>query len=72
MKLRYILLLTVFAVAFVSGCGPRVVMVPEGEPVMLAEDVKAFVYVEVDGKTKRSRNRVTLHEGWYAAPVGDD
>jgi len=43
----------------------RVILVPSGEPVQLAEDVKAHVYVIVDGERVRSDNRVTLPTGWW-------
>lgn len=51
------------------SCASRVIYVPHGEPVRLAEDVKAKVWtVDADGKTVRSKNRITIHEGWYALP----
>ncbi len=51
------------------GCGTRVVYVPHGEPVRLAESVKAMVWVKgADGVSVRSKNRITLAEGWYALP----
>ena len=40
-----------------------------GEPVRLAQSVKAKVWVvDSTGKTVRSQNRITLPEGWYALP----
>jgi hypothetical protein len=46
-----------------------VILVPTGEPVMLAESVKAKVFVTgADGKQVKSRNRVTIPAGWYALP----
>lgn len=52
------------------GCTPtRVVMVPPGQPVRLAESVKAHVWAkDASGNTVKSRNRVTISEGWYALP----
>lgn len=50
------------------SCGPRTVLIPPGEPVRLAEDVKAKVYVTVGDETIKSSNRVALPEGWYALP----
>ena len=42
---------------------------PHGEPVRLAESVKAKVWVvDANGKNVRSNNRITIHEGWYALP----
>jgi uncharacterized protein YceK len=59
------------AVVCLSGCGlirTRTVLIPPGEPVQLAEEVKAYVYVEVAGKRVKSANRVTLPEGWWCLP----
>lgn len=52
------------------GCGStKVVYVKHGEPVRLAETVKARVWVvDKDGKNIRSVNRIELQEGWYALP----
>jgi hypothetical protein len=51
------------------SCASRVIYVPHGEPVRLAEDVKAKVWVvDANGKNVRSNNRITIHEGWYALP----
>ena len=45
------------------------IYVPHGEPVRLAQSVKAKVWVvDSTGKTVRSQNRITLSEGWYALP----
>jgi hypothetical protein len=46
-----------------------VIYVPHGEPVLLAESVKAKVWViDANGKSVRSNNRIIIHEGWYALP----
>ena len=51
------------------SCASRVIYVPHGEPVRLAESVKAKVWVvDASGKTVRSKNRIIIHEGWYALP----
>lgn len=61
-----------FAIAFASmnsGCATRVILVPSGEPVRLAEPVRAKVWViDASGNQIKSANRVTLPEGWYALP----
>ena len=63
-----VLFLIVCASMSVS-CASRVIYVPHGEPVRLAEDVKAKVWVvDASGKSVRSQNRITIHEGWYALP----
>lgn len=52
-----------------SGCASRVILVPHGEPVRLAEPVKARVFVlDAEGKSVRSQNRVVIPAGWYALP----
>jgi hypothetical protein len=51
------------------GCQTRVILVPEGQPVMLAEPVKAKVYAfDSSGKLVPSSNKVVLPAGWYALP----
>ena len=51
------------------GCATRVILVPEGQPVMLAEPVKAKIYAfDSKGNLVPSSNRVTLPAGWYALP----
>ena len=51
------------------SCASRVIYVPHGEPVRLAESVKAKVWVvDANGKSVRSNNRIIIHEGWYALP----
>jgi hypothetical protein len=51
------------------GCQTKVILVPEGHPVMLAEPVKAKVYAfDTNGKLVPSSNRVVLPAGWYALP----
>ena len=51
------------------GCQPRVILVPDGQPVMLAEPVKAKVYAfDATGKLVPSSNKVVLPAGWYALP----
>jgi hypothetical protein len=52
------------------GCSmTRVILVPEGQPVMLAEPVRAKVYAfDPNGKLVPSSNKVVLPAGWYALP----
>lgn len=51
------------------GCATRVILVPEGQPVMLAEPVRAKVYAfDSRGQLVPSSNKVTLPAGWYALP----
>ena len=66
------ILSAVFLLALMSmsvSCASRVVYVAHGEPVRLAESVKAKVWViDANGKSVRSNNRIIIHEGWYALP----
>ena len=60
-----------FAIAstLLSGCATRVILVPDGEPVRLAETVKARVWVvDQNGQSVKSQNRVPIPIGWYALP----
>jgi hypothetical protein len=51
------------------GCATKVIIVPEGQPVQLAEPVKAKVYAfDATGKLVPSSNRVVLPAGWYVLP----
>jgi len=52
-----------------GGCvRTRTVLIPPGEPVQLAEPVKARVYIDVEGRRVRSENRISLPEGWWCLP----
>jgi hypothetical protein len=50
------------------GCQTKVILVPNGDPVMLAEPVRARVYAfDKDGKLS-GPDKVTLPAGWYVLP----
>jgi len=67
MSLKNISLIALIGMS--SGCATRVIMVPHGEPVRLAEDVKARVWVvDSSGTSVRSQNKVKIPAGWYALP----
>ena len=52
-----------------AGCATRVILVPNGDPVRLAEPVRAKVWVpDASGNVVQSQNRVTIPAGWYALP----
>jgi hypothetical protein len=55
----------------VGGCVTgQTVFVPQGEPMVIGEDVKARVFF-LDPKTRklvRSNNRIVLHKGWVVLP----
>lgn len=68
-------LITLCGIACLSGCmGSRTVLVPPGQPVRIAEPVKAKVYAkDAGGQWMKGENTVVLPEGWYALPEsGDD
>ncbi len=51
------------------GCQQtKVVLVPSGDPVMLAEPVKASVYGFDSDKKLVGPSRVVLPAGWYVLP----
>jgi len=62
---------TIWLVALLDclGCQmTRVVLVPSGDPVMLAKPVKASVYGFDADKKLVGPSRVTLPAGWYVLP----
>jgi hypothetical protein len=46
----------------------RVVLVPSGDPVMLAQPVKASVYAFDKDKKLVGPSKVVLPAGWYVLP----
>ena len=51
------------------GCQTKVILVPEGQPVQLAEPVRAKVFAfDATGKPVPSSNKVVLPAGWYVLP----
>ncbi len=50
------------------GCQTRVVLVPSGDPVMLARPTKASVYAFDKDKKLVGPSRVELPAGWYVLP----
>ena len=51
------------------GCATRVILVPDGQPVQLAEPVRAKVFAfDSTGKPVPSSNKVILPAGWYVLP----
>ena len=78
MRLKFLLIsASVLVILFASGCkSARVVFVDAAfdghDVVRLGGDVKGHVYFPKEGGGwEKSRNKVTLPEGWYALPVGD-
>lgn len=56
-------------IVFLSGCGPKTVYVPDGEPVRLRETIRnAKVWVK-DANGNTVAGRVDLLEGWYCLDV---
>jgi len=50
------------------GCQTKVILVPNGDPVMLAEPVRARVYAFDQDKKLVGPSRVVLPAGWYVLP----
>ena len=64
MNSKCLLVLTLFSTFLMTGCGTRAIRVTSRQPVMLAEDVNARVWVkDAEGMWVRSSNRVVLEEG---------
>jgi hypothetical protein len=61
---------TIWLIALLTclGCQTRVVLVPSGDPVMLAKPVKASVYAFDANKKLVGPSRVELPAGWYVLP----
>jgi hypothetical protein len=62
---------TIWLIALLDclGCQmTKVVLVPSGDPVMLAKPVKASVYGFDKDKKLVGPSTVTLPAGWYALP----
>ncbi len=50
------------------GCQTKVILVPNGDPVMLAEPVRARVYAFDKDKQLVGPSKVVLPAGWYVLP----
>jgi len=60
-----------FCALLVTGCGTRVFLVPEGEPVRLRKPIKRAAVWVMDENGRPVASKVTLPAGWYALPVPD-
>jgi hypothetical protein len=71
--LKLTALMLIAASVLSSGCAKqRVLLIPPGEPVQLAEPVKARIFVTADGERTESDNRVEIPAGWWALPDPGD
>jgi hypothetical protein len=60
-----LVLATLFALAFLTSCGTRVILPNRGDPVRLAEPTKARLYVyDKDGKMVEVQG--VIPAGWWA------
>jgi hypothetical protein len=59
-----------FVSVCLTGCGrSSVVIIPAGEPVQLAEPVKARIILRLpDGTSEVSKVKATIPAGWWALP----
>jgi hypothetical protein len=62
-RMIWLLVLPIFL-----GCQTKVVLVPSGDPVMLAKPTKASVYGFDSNKKLVGPSTVVLPAGWYALP----
>jgi len=59
-------LILLFSLLFLSGCGTRVVRVRSTDPQRTAEEVEVRVWVkDKDGQWVKSKNKVRFEEGVY-------
>ncbi len=70
--LRFLLTVILFfcavlALGSASGCS-RAVFIPEASPIRIGPNVKAKVYLLINGEWTLSDNQVTIPEGWYCVP----
>jgi len=71
---RQWILIAILAFALVLsleyGClvKERVILIPSGEPVQLAECVNVYVYLMVGGEKVKSPSRVMVPAGWWCLP----
>ena len=63
LRMIWLLVLPIFL-----GCQTKVVLVPSGDPVMLAKPMKASVYGFDSNKKLVGPSKVTLPAGWYVLP----
>ena len=61
-------LIWLIALPICLGCRTTVVLVPSGDPVMLAKPTKASVYGFDSDKKLVGPSLVTLPAGWYVLP----
>ena len=61
-------LIWLLALPICLGCQTKVILVPSGDPVMLAKPVKASVYGFDSNKKLVGPSTVTLPAGWYVLP----
>ena len=63
--------IVIAVIVLLSGCGgTRTVLIPPGEPVQLAEPVKAHIYVDVGGQRVRYESPVVPPEGVVLLAAG--
>ena len=62
-RMIWLLVLPIFL-----GCQTKVVLVPSGDPVMLAKPTKASVYAFDADKKLVGPSTVVLPAGWYVLP----
>jgi len=62
-RMIWLLVLPIFL-----GCQTKVVLVPSGDPVLLAKPVKASVYGFDSNKKLVGPSTVVLPAGWYVLP----
>jgi hypothetical protein len=63
------ILLLALLLLLLSGCTPRTIYVPDGEPVRLRKTIRSAPVWVLDSSGKPTPGVMDLPEGWYALPV---
>jgi hypothetical protein len=61
-------LIWLIALPLFLGCQTKVILVPSGDPVLLAEPVRASVYAFDKAGNLVGPSTVKIPAGWYALP----
>ena len=62
----------VLCLIFLTGCGPKTIYIPPGEPVRLRETIRGAKVWVMDANGKPTAGEMDLPAGWYCLPVPDE
>ena len=61
----FLMILFLLFILFGGGCFTRTVYVPDGQPIMLRQDVRSVKVWALDSKGKPVPGVMDLKEGWF-------